>query len=70
MIDSGYRPILEIFWDLLAKAGDFNKLTDPNLTLSYKRHFNIYKAIESKDCNLVTELLIKHFEITRKRISV
>ena len=62
--------ILEIFWDLLAKAGDFNKLTDPNLTLSYKRHFNIYKAIESKDCYLVTELLIKHFEITRKRISV
>jgi len=62
--------ILEIFWDLLAKAGDFNKLTDPNLTSSYKRHFNIYKAIESKDCYLVTELLIKHFEITRKRISV
>jgi len=62
--------ILEIFWDLLAKAGDFNKLADPNLTLSYKRHFNIYKAIKSKDCYLVNELLIKHFEISRKRISV
>jgi len=62
--------ILEIFWNLLAKAKDFNRLVDPNLTLSYKRHFNIYKAIESKDCHLVTKLLIKHYEVTRKRINV
>jgi DNA-binding FadR family transcriptional regulator len=62
--------LITIFWDLLANAEDFNKISEPNIDLSYKRHLNIYKAIESKKCYLLTELLTEHFEITRRRINV